>query len=221
MKYGEVITRALAISWRHKYLWLLAIFAGEGAAGLSLPSIQRPPAGRNAVSYQLRAADWNRFTDWASANAGWLWATGAACLTLCVVLFLVSVPAHAALVKAGAAHDRGQPYTLGQAWRAGLSRFWPVLGVKAFTALVALSSIIVIGGLFTLAGLYGISGAYGLSALAGVLGAIVLFVAIPFWIVSPWWWHSPSERRCSTAGARRPRWPKATGWSGAAPVGWP
>jgi hypothetical protein len=181
MKYGEIITRALAISWRHKYLWLLAIFAGEGALGLSLPSIQRP--GQNVVSYKLPATDWNRFTDWASSNAGWLWAAGAACLVLWIVLFLVSVPANAALIKGGAAHDGGQPYRLGQAWRAGFSRFWPVLGIKAFTVLVGITSVIVIGGLFALAALYGMSGSYGLSALAGVLGAIVLLAAIPFWIV--------------------------------------
>lgn len=36
MQYGEILTKSLAISWRHKYLWLLALFAGEGAAGLAL-----------------------------------------------------------------------------------------------------------------------------------------------------------------------------------------
>ena len=44
MDYGEILRRALAISWRHKYMWLLALFAGEGA-GLSLPSFQRGPRG--------------------------------------------------------------------------------------------------------------------------------------------------------------------------------
>jgi len=27
MQYGQVLARSLSIAWRHKYLWLLAIFA--------------------------------------------------------------------------------------------------------------------------------------------------------------------------------------------------
>ncbi|HLQ62690.1 MAG TPA: hypothetical protein VK131_12595, partial [Candidatus Acidoferrales bacterium] len=33
MRYGEVITRSFSIAWRHRYLWLLALFAGEGTGG--------------------------------------------------------------------------------------------------------------------------------------------------------------------------------------------
>ena len=183
MKYGDILTRALAISWRHKYLWLLAIFAGESAVGLSLPSVNRPALGQNSVSYRLTSADWTRFTDWATINAGWLWAAGIACVAVCVLLFLVSVPAHAALVSGAAAHDAGRASTLGEAWSAGMTRFWPVLAIKAFAALVALTSFLVVAGLWTLAGVYGVMGSYGISLFLGVAGALAVAVAVPFWVV--------------------------------------
>jgi hypothetical protein len=53
------------------------------------------------------------------------------------------VPANAALVKGGAAHDSGEPYSLGQAWRAGFSRFWPT-GSYGLSALAGVLGAIVL-----------------------------------------------------------------------------
>ena len=58
MQYGEIVTRALAIAWRHKYLWLLALFAGEGAAGVSFSSSYthvQPAAAVRSLPLQPRS----------------------------------------------------------------------------------------------------------------------------------------------------------------------
>jgi hypothetical protein len=181
MQYGQIISRALSITWRHKYLWLLALFAGEGAAGVSLPGSGSSGQRWNAPASE-NAPDWNHVPGWVSGHAALLWTTGIVLLALFVVLLLVSAVANGALVKAAAEHDAERPFTLGQAWNAGLASFWPVLRLKLFALLVGISSVVVILGLFAIAFVSAGSGAAAAAAGAGVLGALLLVVAIPFWV---------------------------------------
>jgi len=42
--YGDILTRSFRISWRHRYLWFLAVLAGEGGGGGSGGSGNFPQA---------------------------------------------------------------------------------------------------------------------------------------------------------------------------------
>jgi hypothetical protein len=184
MQYGQVLARSLSIAWRHKYLWLLAIFAGEGAAGVGAPSSGASGQRWNAPA-QATTPDWNQVSAWVSAHFALLWTIGIALVALLVVLFLVSAVANAALVKGAAEHDAERPFTLSLAWKAGLASFWPVLRLKLFALLVGVTTLVIILGLVAIAFFSATGGAAALSAGVGVgvLAALLVLAAIPFWLV--------------------------------------
>jgi hypothetical protein len=68
MNYGEILTRALAVSWRHKYVWLLALFAREGAM-FGLQNAQGLPGRQNGGGSQLRTGASGQVTAWAAIIA--------------------------------------------------------------------------------------------------------------------------------------------------------
>lgn len=181
MQYGQILARSLSITWRHKYLWLLAIFAGEGAASVGAPSSGTSWQGSSAPN-QVTSADWSQLTGWLSAHAALLWTIAIVMVALFVVLFLVSAVANGALVKGSSEHDAERSFTLGQAWKAGLASFWPILQLKLFALLVALTSMVVVVGLIAIAFVSGMSGATALSVAAAAVAALVVLAAIPFWV---------------------------------------
>lgn len=182
MEYLQILRRALAISWRHKYLWLLALFAGE-ATTISL-SFQTGSNGRNSYNSNVSGqAVWSQLTDWVGAHTALLWTIGITVVLLWVALFLLSAVANGALVKGGAEHDAERPFGLRQAWSAGVHSFKPVLGLKFFAFIVYASLAIVIGGLVVMTIVLGLSGAVGAAVATGLLAGVLLLAAIPFLIV--------------------------------------
>jgi hypothetical protein len=181
MRYGEIITRALTIAWRHKYLWLLALFAGEGVASFSPFSFSQPSSG-GATNYTPSQA-WSSVTAWIGAHVLLLALSGAAILTLAIFFFLISAIADGALVRGSYEHDREQPFSMGRAWRGGLATFWPVLKVKLLAAVAGIVAFIVIGGLVVLAVVSAQAGVttttIALSSVAVLLG----LAGIPIFIV--------------------------------------
>lgn len=187
MDYLQILTRALAITWRHKYLWLLALFAGETTTvGLSFGS-GSGSSGNSSHRYyggsESAQAAWNQLATWTATHMTLLWTAGITLAVLGVALFLVSAVANGALVKAGAEHDADRPFGLREAWGAGVRTFWPVLGLKAFGLLVGASSVIVIGGLVVMTAVFAMSGAVAAAIGTGLLAVMLLVVAIPFFIV--------------------------------------
>src|SRR5438874_6107257 len=180
MDYGEILRRALAISWRHKYMWLLALFAGEGA-GLSLPSFQRGPRGR--AGSRFTAPTYDQVTAWAGSHAALLVGAGVAIVALLIVLLLVSAVANGAVLRAAAEHDLDRPFGLRPAWRSGLGSFGPVLGVKLVTLGVGLAVLAVIASLAAATFVSGTRGNVPLAVVTGLTGAFLLLLAIPFGIV--------------------------------------
>jgi hypothetical protein len=180
--YVQILTRALAISWRHKYLWLLALFAGE-VTTISA-SFQGGSSGRNsAYSNVSGQAVWSQLTSWVSAHAALLWTIGITMALLSVALFLLSAVANGALVKGGAEHDAERPFTLRQAWTAGVNNFWPVLRLKFFGLIVSASVVIVIGGLVLMTVVFAGSGVIAAAVATGLLAGVLLLAAIPLFIV--------------------------------------
>jgi hypothetical protein len=182
MNYGELLTRALTISWRHKYLWLLGLLAGEGAM-FGLPNVQGRPVRENGGGPQLWTGAPGEFTAWAAANAGLLWAAAVALAIAVIVLLLVSAVASGALIRAAAEHDQGRPFGLGPAWRSGLQSFWPVLQIKLLTVFVALAALLVIGSLALAAFAAGTAGYSALAVAAGAGAGLLFLLAVPLCIV--------------------------------------
>ncbi len=185
MQYGEVITRALSITWRHKYLWLLALFAGESTTSISLSAFSRPSTGTNSTSTPTMTPVqvWNTVTSWIATHAFLLVIAGILLLAVTIAFVLLSAVVNGALVKASAEYDAEQPFSLGQAWSAGLVTFWPVLKVKLFTVAVAITAIVVIGGLIALTALLATQGAVVAAVVFGIPAGLLALAAIPASIV--------------------------------------
>jgi hypothetical protein len=182
MDYPRILTRALAISWRHKYLWLLALFAGE-ATTLSL-SFQGGSSRRNSYGGNVSAHPaWNQLTTWVTAHTAELWAIGITLALLSIALFLLAAVANGALVKGSAEHDAERPFGLRQAWNAGVRSFWPVLRLKFFALVVVANLAIIIGGLGLITAVLGMSGAIAGAIATGLLAAVLLLAAIPFFLI--------------------------------------
>jgi hypothetical protein len=181
MDYFRVLTRSLDIAWRQKYLWLLALLAGEATtASISVQTSWTTPSSYRAQSAQATST---QVTDWINANAALLWTVGIAIALLFVALFLLSAVANGALVRGGAEHDAERPFGLREAWSAGLRSFWPVLGIKFFALVVGATLATVIGGLGLMAFVFGMSGALAAAVVTGSLAALLLLAAIPFVMV--------------------------------------
>src|SRR5579871_171369 len=183
MRYGTLITRSLAITWRHKYLWLLAFFAGEGAVSISAPTFNGSSNSSNQATNATPGEVWSSVSTWIGANIMLLILAGVVVLGLVVGLFLLSAIADGALIRASAEHDAERPFSLRFAWRAGLTTFWPVLKVKLLTVAIVLLSVIVLGGVIALAVVSAVAGATASAVLLSVLAVLLGLVAIPFSIV--------------------------------------
>lgn len=190
MDYGRLLRRSLEIVRDHRYLWLLALFAGEGSsslgANLRLPSSTgnfgggrhpagAPPAPPDAAAVQA----------WLTAHGGLLAAGLGALVLLWIVLFLVSCVAAAAVIRGAAAIEGGTPVGLGGAWRLGWERAGGVLRLRLLLLLAGL----LVGLLFAALVAAGVAAAIGHTWLA--LGLAIWFglglavLLLPVLIVLP------------------------------------
>src|SRR4029077_15725980 len=131
------LSRALRITWRRPWLWLLALLAGEssgaGGSGSSSSSFQQPTggsSGNGAGGANFTPPDLGWLPGWLAGHAGLLLGIAVAILVIGILLFLLSCVAEGALIRAAAELDQGQQVTLGRAWSAGIGSFWRVLGFK-------------------------------------------------------------------------------------------
>ncbi len=138
MPYWELVTRSFKIAWRYKYLWLLALFAGE-AGGASYnysqsTSQQDRPLRQPA---DLRAF-YQPFLDWLNSHAGLLVATAVLVVALWIAFFVLAAVCEGAVVRAAAEHDAERPFGLGIAWRCGRATMGTILRLRLLLIALAL-----------------------------------------------------------------------------------
>jgi hypothetical protein len=104
-------------------------------------------------------------------------------LIVAIAFFVLSAIADGALVRASSEHDQERPFSLSQAWSAGLATFWPVLKVKLLAVVVAVVWIVVIGGIAALAVVSAVGGATSITVMLAIIGVLLALVAIPFSII--------------------------------------
>jgi hypothetical protein len=130
MNYGELLSEAFRLTWRHRFLWFFGFFVG--GASFNVPSNfgggQGAPFG--PVPGPLR---------WVSENLALVIAGVIALVVVVALVFIVlAMISHGALAESVAALHRGEPRRFGPAWMAGVANFWRVLGLKALFLLMAL-----------------------------------------------------------------------------------
>ena len=170
MPYVELLTRSLRIAWRHRWLWLLALFAAETGGGGFSSSFNAGPTNRSAQQFNPAPA-----YEWIQQHAALLVAALAALIVIWIVLFLLSCACAAATVRGVREIEAGAPVGLGRAWELGLARYFPVLRLRLVLLLVWLVVFALLAVLAAAAGfLFIVQSWVGLVAVLS-LGAALIF----------------------------------------------
>ncbi len=183
MDYTGILRHALEMAWRHRWLWLLALLAGEGSTGASFNFPSRPYSFSSTRRGQATGnpPDVAPFVSWIGDHLGLILAAALVAILVAIALLLISVIAQGAVVRGAAALDAGTDTGLGASWRAGAAVFWPMLGLRLLLVLIAAVLLLVLGGLVGGAVLAGVAGhSPGLVALLGWQAAGLLLLLIPF-----------------------------------------
>lgn len=196
MQYGELITRAFSIVWRHKYLWLLAILGGADVTtstgfGGNFSGLGNTSNGGNGApsgtggTAGLRAV-LSATVQFIQDHAVLIALAGLGVLVVIIAWTLLSAVTTGALVRAAAEHDAERPFGLGVAWRTGLGTFWPILGLRLLGLLWGLIVVGAIGGVVVfgiMSYLGGQGAALGAVVTLGILLGVVLgLLSIPIGI---------------------------------------
>lgn len=146
LDYGNILTRAWQITWKHKVLWIFGILAGLGSGGGSGPNVNYELDSRTG---DLRLPPeferlFNRFDEptWIAI------AIGLACLGLLISLALIalSVIGRGGLISGIRLAAAQGSVTFGEAWQAGLGKFWTLFLIGLLTAAASfLLALIIIG----------------------------------------------------------------------------
>jgi hypothetical protein len=179
VQYWDIVTRSFAIAWRHKYLWLLAVFAGESGGvsfNYSSPFQPRGTPGNPPDFTNLP----QQAATWLSDNAGLVVVILALFVILLIGFFILAAVCEGALVRASAEHDAVRPFGLRWAWRSGVATMGTIirfrliliaLGLPVFIVLVALTAGFIVALL---------SHNYGLAVAIGLLGFLIFLAAFVY-----------------------------------------
>jgi len=172
--------RSFVISWRNRYLWLIALFAGESSGGFS-SSYNGLIPGRGNIN---RAPDVNGAIqatgDWLHQHIGLIVTSAVLLVVLWIALFILAAICEGATVRASAEHDAERPFGLGLAWRCGLDTMWKIVRLRLLVFALLLPAVVVLFALFAgfLISLVGRSA--GAAVAFGGLGALALVAAFVY-----------------------------------------
>src|SRR5215208_4768245 len=134
MDYSRLVRDAWALTWRHKFLWVLGFFAGGGTGSCAGNGLSQgwPSRDDMATPGRRQSRDdvtWGDFTDWLGDNIELVLVLAAIAGVLLLVLSLIHFVAAGGLIRAISELLQDRPVTLGQAWSTGTRFFWRFLGL--------------------------------------------------------------------------------------------
>ena len=193
MDYYALMQDAWSLTWRHRFLWVLALFAG-GSATCTLPANLGQSTNTGDLEDAIRESGGEvpDLGEWLGDHITLMLTIVAVLLLTFLVLSVVSLIAQGEMARATVDLARGHGSSPGRSWRAGLQYFWRYLRLWLLLAAVWLVPLAVVAvlvvGLVT-AGLVtrGAGGAvfFGLGLLFGGLGLLAFFLhSVPFTIVT-------------------------------------
>ncbi len=145
MPYWDNVTRSFRIAWSHKYLWLIALFSGEGGGGFSFNYNQSSTANQPSAPEVQR-----QVTTWLTDHLALVVVLVILWLVLIVVFFILGAVCEGATVRASAEHDAERPFGLGMAWRSGVNTMWVMVRFRLlllalYLPLLALIAVWLVG----------------------------------------------------------------------------
>jgi hypothetical protein len=185
MRFGEIIEKAWKLTWRYRYLWVLALFAGitgpaGGGGGGNFNSGSSFPSGSDASSGNpFDAGFFSEIGRWLPiiVLVVSLW------IILSLAWAVLGVAARGGLIWAVDEIESGRVPRLGQAWSVGFSRFWRMFGLSLLLGLPVMVLLLLL-----LAGIFGplaFAAMKGGDAFAGAIAPVcgTLVIGVPLLIV--------------------------------------
>lgn len=184
MSYGELIKDAFRTTLRNRYLWFFGFFVG-GTFGANIPS---GGGGGNFDTDDFQGSAGSSFGAQIPAGETAL-IIGIVLLALVIFLALIvlGIISNGGLADSVYALDRGETRRFSSTWRAGVSRFWRVLGYYILLFLIGLALLVaiaipfglLIGGVFLITESTGARVSVSiLGGLVGILLTIALFITL-------------------------------------------
>lgn len=180
MAYWQIVTRSFGIAWRHRYLWLLAFFAGEGSgAGFNYSQSQSLRTNANGTPPDFNGAA-QQVSAWVSNNTGFILVAAGLLVLLAIAFFVFGCACEGALVRASAEHDAERPFDLGVAWRCGVATLGTIIRFRLLVLLLGLPVFIILLALvISVVGAF-LGHNYGAGAGLIVLGVLLVLAAVPY-----------------------------------------
>ena len=176
MQYWDIVTRSFVVVWRHKYLWLLAAFAGEGGGASFNYSSPYQPVGKGGNPSDFTNIP-QQVATWLSQNVGFVVVIAVLFLALVIGFFILAAVCEGALIRGSAEHDADRPFGLRMAWRTGVSTMGTIIRFRLLLIALALPIVIVVAALVFVVVLAILSHSYGLAVALGLIG-LLIFLAV-------------------------------------------
>jgi len=128
MDYGVLVSRALRIMWKYKYLWILGFLVSLGEGG-----------GQVIVNFHKKSDLTSSFL----AQPGIILLLVLSGVFLFVLFLILRYIAHGGLIHCVNRIDRSEPTGLGDGWKAGLRNFWRLFGIGILILLMIISVTVV------------------------------------------------------------------------------
>jgi hypothetical protein len=184
MPYTELLRRSLHIAWRNRWLWLLALFAGEaggggGSGGFGGNPFPRGNLGQGGqTSPATGLPDLTPVRQWVQDHAGLLVAAALVLVVVWIAFFIFSCACAAAEVRAVQEIDAGRPSGLRRAWSLGRERFMPVLRLRLVLLLLGLAVLVGLGLIFAAGLVLALAGNFVGLLVVVWLGTAALFTLL-------------------------------------------
>lgn len=179
MPYWQNVTRSFVIIWRHKYLWLLGLFAGEGGGSMSFN--YSSGTGRNGTGSPAALAQ--QATQWINQHLALIIGAAIVWLILVVVLFFIGAVCEGAIIRGAAEHDADRPFGLREAWTMGVHTMWLMVRFRLLLIALGLIPVLVVAAVIAGGVIAATSDNGGLAVLlisVGVLLGLALIVYLVY-----------------------------------------
>jgi len=180
MPYWEVVMRSFRISWNHKYLWLIALFSGEGGGGFSF-NYSQPSAPRGSPTPNFATIQ-QQVTTWIADHVALIVLLAILWLLLVILFFILAAVCEGATVRASAEHDAERPFGLRWAWRSGVTTMWVIVRFRLILLALGLPVFLLAVGLGAGIAVSVVKGNSGAVAVLVVLALLLALLAIPYLI---------------------------------------
>ncbi len=182
MDNGRLLHDAWRLTWRHRFLWVLGLFAGGGTGlNFSFPGGGAPHSAGGGPLPPEASRVLDEVNAWVVAHLGLLLALAAVLALVGIVFLVIHFIAQGAMIGALGRLAAGEPIMLGGAWALGRRLAWRYVRLALLLLALALAALLVVAVVVgALVALGQASPALAIALGLFLVGALVL--GVPFFV---------------------------------------